>query len=145
MPAISSTTVSIACKLPAGLVMQLQREETRRDPAPNDGNRTVKVFAKYGDKYTLNGFSRSPSLNPKLVVGGFAITSNIPKDFAEEWFKQNADFPPVKRGFVKMFSSDNMASGYASEHEKMKSGYEPTDPNDLPEEFRGRIEKADVR
>jgi hypothetical protein len=64
--------VTIACKLPNGLVLRLSAA----------GRRT-------GPRYVVKGSE-----------GGYALTEGIPKDFWERWLRQNKDAPCVVKKLV---------------------------------------------
>ena len=138
-------TVSIACKLPHGLIMQLQRQNEVRDPTMASPDRTVKVWQKVGDQITIRGFAkRVDQPSDTLVIGGFAITSNVDAAFAKEWFAQNKEHPSVKGGFIYIHGEQKNVEGYAKAHADLESGLEATNPAKMPEEFRRNVETAIV-
>src|SRR5579859_2600940 len=86
----SSETVVVACKIPTGLVLQLQREVTRVEDS-RDGPIGRKYWQKYGPSYTVNGPAYPVGTVPKgfprqpQIEGGYALTRGIPKKFWDEW------------------------------------------------------------
>src|SRR5215831_18995118 len=95
-------TCLIYCRLPNGVLMQLTRESTITEQSPA-GAREVKVHQRFGDKYIVRGVAlREGEIPLFMIAHGAAVTSGIPKGFAEEWFRQNADNEIVKRGLVWM-------------------------------------------
>lgn len=141
-----ANTVTIACKLPHGLLLQLQREVEVSEPTQTAPERKVKRWEKTGQSYAVKGFAQhldAPQVT--AVVGGFALTHGIPADFAKKWFEQNKDHSAVEGGFIFIAETPNDAQSYAEKHAGKKSGFEAADPKDLPREFRRQIETADVR
>jgi hypothetical protein len=132
----SSETVCIACKIPTGLVLQLQRKVTRQTDS-RDGPVGVTYWQKYGETFTVNGpaypvgtvpkgFPRAPS-----IEGGFALTSGIPKKFWDEWVEQNAQSDFVRpregaeHGMIFAYGAKADTRAAAREQEKQLSGLEP--------------------
>jgi hypothetical protein len=104
MPAVkrSAKTVSIACKLPQGLIIHLagQREPLR-----------------------LHG------ANSHYNIGGFGITQNVPVEVWEAIQKQHAHALWLKNGFVFANSDGGDLAEEANDKVKEKNGFEPIDPN----------------
>lgn len=98
-------TVTVGCKLPNGLHMDLR----------GDGGELVK-------RITLNGANNSE------VIGGYGITHNIDKDAFEEWKLRNADFPPLKKGLIFAYDKPATVASQAKEQAELKSGFEGMDP-----------------
>ena len=132
----STRTVTIMCKVPNGLVLQLQRkvnrfEDTRDGPVA----RTYNAF--YGKRYWINGPAYPVGTLPKgyprppVTEGGYAATSGIPADFWEQWLEQNKNAPYVippdgaDKGMVYAEPDLESAISAAREHEKVLSGLEP--------------------
>jgi len=134
--ASTSRTVTVACKIPGGLVLQLQRpvermEDTRDGPEP----RTYHAF--YGKRFWVLGPAYPVGTIPKgfpkqpMIEGGYAITRGIPADFWAQWIEQNKMAPFVEapdgaeHGMI--FAYDDMEStvSAAKEQEKLLSGMEP--------------------
>lgn len=137
-------TVSIACKLPHGLIMQLQRFIEVREPTQTNPDRIVKVAEKFGPTHTIKGFANGARDPDVTVIGNFAINNGVPAEFAQAWFEQNAEHPAVAGGFVYLHRTAGGAAGYAREHAKKLSGFEPADPSALPQEFKD-VETMDAK
>ena len=122
--ATRSPTVTIACKLPTGLHLELNH--------PQSGEPT---------RVTVKG-----PLNARIVSNGFGMTSGVDKDFAEAWFKAYANYQPVKTGLIFSEELKAKAKDHAKENRDQKSGLEPNDPNKLPpkiERVPGTEQKPD--
>lgn len=108
----SGETVVVACKLPNGLHLRLDKMQ--------DGQ-TIQM----ADRVTLNG----PNMPNALVAGGYAMT-RVPKEFWDEWVKQNPDFQPfvAKPPLVYAQPSEQGAQSQAREQAAATSGLERLDP-----------------
>lgn len=99
-------TVTVACKIPAGLHLEM--------PDRSDARKKVR--------FTIKGSSGS------RVIGGYGLTENVPADFFAEWMKSHADQPYVKKGMIFAQERLNMVEGQAREQAAIKSGFERLDP-----------------
>lgn len=93
-------TVTIGCKLPNGLVLEV-------------GGKSVQI----------NG------ANSTQLVGGHGITYGVDAEFWQAWLKQNADRAVVKNGFIFAHEKSVNAKAEAKEKTDTKTGQEPIDPN----------------
>ncbi|MDB5777604.1 MAG: hypothetical protein JWP38_3737 [Herbaspirillum sp.] len=128
-------TVVVASKLPMDLVMRLYDFKERDEPVMGGGVRVFKiaeqrqetpVFVLTGNSYAQNKGAH------QQIVGGYAITRGIPKDFWEQWLAQNerADF--IVNHMIFAHSEDASVVAQAKEKEEIKSGLERLDPKALP-------------
>lgn len=131
-------TVVVACKLPHGLVLQLQREISVSEPSPSDPGRKVARFERHGETHTLNGCARPVGVDGDFAetAGGYGLTFDIPADFWAAWLEQNAELPAVKNGFVFAHERAREVRAKAKAGEAGLSGLEPVNPKKLPDEFR---------
>lgn len=91
------STVTIACKLPNGIIMQTGEHKPVR----------------------INGW------NNNLIQGaGHGLTENVPADLWEAWSKEHAESKLVKGGFVFTAKSERDAKSKAKERKDNKSGHE---------------------
>ena len=91
-------TVTVGCKLPNGLILEI------------------------GDyKVALNG------ANSSLVVGGYGLTEGVDKDAFEQWLAVHAAQPYVRNDLVFAQAKTNSAQAKASENASVKSGLEGLD------------------
>jgi hypothetical protein len=140
-------TVTVACRHPAGLVLQLCAETSYMDPHTN---REVKQYLKTGEQIKLNGFavSRGADFNPETVqplAGGFGLTHGVPGDFFREWMRQNKDSDIVRNGLVFCHEKSEDVVAKAKERAKdVTSGLEPLRPDKDPRSPRG-IKKAETK
>lgn len=97
---MTADTVTICCKLPNGLHLDLYTK----------GGRI---------RHTANGS------NSSRVIGGYGVTKDIPREHWEEWQKQNAAMKYVKKGLIWSEKDDRRAESKAEEMDELKHGMEP--------------------
>jgi hypothetical protein len=125
----SSRTVTVACKIPHGLQLQLVRktsyvEETlsgSRDRVRYD--RTGARVMIYGPGRPVNPPPGFPDPHP--MAGGYALTHDVDSKFWEQWLEQNKLSPIVKNGLIFAMSSSNDVKAKAREQADFRSGLEP--------------------
>jgi hypothetical protein len=141
-------TVTVACKIPTGLILQTYIMEDHDEPLFGGGNKTIKRAVRSPHPpVKINGPARYAGLDlPHDIKGGCGLTYNVDADFFAEWLRQNRDEPYVKNGliFAQPSGKSGEIDGQIRDHRKQMSGMEPMDPRNLPQEFKGRIEKADA-
>lgn len=147
--------VSVACKIPNGLVLQLCRE-TEQSEETNVGIRVRKVYQKTGDVFVVAGPAYPNGQVPEgfpdrpLTVGGYAITSNCPKEFFDEWMRQNATAPFVLGKQIMAAADIGRLQDIAKEHRNVQSGFEAMNPKGDPRDPKpissaiGKVVRADV-
>lgn len=122
-------TVTVACKLPGGLLVQLCEMEEVAEQVMGGGSRMVRRARRVGPLVKLNGFANPVNDKPKtLTYGGYGLTYGVPKDLFEEWLAQNADLDAVRTGLVFAFDEPDDAKEAAVERKETRSGLEPLDP-----------------
>jgi hypothetical protein len=130
--------VTVCCKVPTGLQLQLQRKVKRLVPkglgGVNDYVET-EVYEKYGDVYHVFGPS-VPAMGgvpdgytmPHKIDSGYAFTRGVvPVEFWEQWVEQNKLADYVTNHMIFAEREDASAKADAREHEDLKSGLEPLD------------------
>ncbi|MBK3786522.1 hypothetical protein G3A43_40695 [Paraburkholderia aspalathi] len=105
MAATSTTTVTVACRIPQGLHLDIVKHGELRQ------------------RVTLNGS------NSAHAVAGFGITEHVPKDFFEKWLADHQALSAVRNGLVFAHAQKRSAEAQATERAGLKSGLEPLDPN----------------
>jgi hypothetical protein len=116
------------------LQLQLWTWGEQTEPSPS-GPRTTRVARKSGAAITVKGPAKSwfdPDYRRQVewdIVGHFAMTPNVPRQFWELWLEQYRDSDLVKNRVV--WASDAAsAKSWVREHEKLHSDFSPLDPND---------------
>ena len=93
--------VTVACKLPHGLILRVFDMVEVSESVMGGGYRTAKVARERGEQFVVKGWSHPQNAAPtSAIVGGYAITPNIPKDFWELWLSQNKDADYVKNHLI---------------------------------------------
>lgn len=129
----TATMVTVACKLPHGLRLQLQRQEVQKIQGFGGQLGETTVYRHYGKTVILNGFAHEAKVSPKHPIeGGYGLTFGVDAKFMKDWLDQNAELPAVRNGLIFIHSNSSELSSIIKEHEKTRSGLEPMNPNNLP-------------
>lgn len=136
-----SGTVTVACKLPHGLMLEVVDPAVFADVNPQNG----VVARPPGKRVHVAGCARPigvplPDDAPQ-VVGGYALTQGVPAAFWEQWLAQNEEAPFVKQKLIFAHEKAGAAVGEAKEKREVRSGFEGMNP-DKP---APGIERADKR
>lgn len=128
-----SEHVVVGCKLPNGLILHCFVMETRREPLMGGGMREVHQARRLPETYTLNGNAMDVAKMaqgdvPHLIIGGYGVTRDIPREFWERWEEQNRDSDLVRGGFIFAVADEASARARAQDGAKLRSGLEPLDP-----------------
>lgn len=101
-------TVTVACKLPNGLVIDHK-----------------------GREVVLTG------ANAPTSVGGFGLTPNVDADWFDDWMASNLDMPVVANEIIFANTAEK-AGDEAKEKKGIKTGLEPVDADKLGEGIEKR-------
>ena len=132
-PASVGEVVTVACKVPNGIILRLMRMVDMAEPVMGGGTRMVKQAQPTGAAFTVRGpaipFGQIPSFQ---IIGGYALTEGIPGDFWDTWCEQNKDSDLLKNKM--MFAHERHATvvGLAEDRKDIRSGLEPLNPNNDP-------------
>lgn len=139
----SGETVTIGCRMPNGLLLRLHEFIEYDEPLYGGGYRRSKIARPVGEAIKLNGCAINVAAvaageMPEFpIIGGFGLTSGVPKEFWDAWHEQNKTTELVRNGIV--FVAKNEAAGTAMARERagqVRSGLEPINPQKLPAEFQ---------
>lgn len=114
----TANTVTVACKLPHGLVLSVVNESGVQETHTLKGSRLP---------YTPDGIV----INRNEVSSGYGLTPNVPADFFAKWLEQNRDMRAVKEALIFTAAKGdlNSARDQAKDLEKhTTTGLEPIDP-----------------
>lgn len=119
--------VTVACKIPNGLVLQLEKREMTVEPSPA-GGREVEVGRKIGEPVNINGCAMALTGQPPKhqIIGGYGLTV-IAKDFWDHWLKQNETLDAVKNKLLFAYEKRDTTEGKARELKGNRSNMEPLD------------------
>jgi hypothetical protein len=139
MDTVSTNTVTVACKLPNGLILHLDKRESYNEPVMGGGTRKTSRAVRMEGTVTLNGYAHKFGEMPAFVIaGGFALTPNVPEEFWDEWLKQNGESDLVKNGLIFARAKADVAGDEAKEKQDLASGLQPLRPG--PRGTDGRID-----
>lgn len=120
-----TATVTVALKHPTGIVLEAFEKVPTYEPVLGGGMREAFAYRSTGKQYPVNGnrvpFGHIPSFK---IIGGYALTSNIPKDVWEIWLEQHHDHPLVENDLITAYEREDMAEDYATENAGIRSGME---------------------
>ena len=76
----------------------------------------------------INSLTKGQIIRP-AQIGGYAITEDVPKEFFEEWMRQNKETAVVQNQLI--FAHEQIASvkDMAQDRDELCHGFEPLDPN----------------
>ena len=109
-------------------------EKQRVSENTQTGPRDIDQWVRVGPVVRVRGTAYPRGTPPEgfpakpEMVGGYALTHGIDKDFWDEWVKQHKDAPYVKSGMIMAYESVDAAKGFSRERAKELSGLEPLDP-----------------
>jgi hypothetical protein len=129
MKMASADTVTVACKIPNGLLLQLEERVKSLEPSPS-GGREVEVGRKVGEPVKINGCAIPMTGQPPAhqITGGYGLTV-VKKDFWDAWFKQNKDLDMVREGLLFAHEKRETVEAKARDQKTVRSNMEPLDPD----------------
>lgn len=126
-------TVTVACKLPHGLVIQACAMIDADELVQGGGTRRISKAQRLPDTFVVKGNSFPEQAGPRgPFESGYALTPGCPKDLWDRWLEANKANPFVLNKLVFAHSEDRSAAAEARENEKRLSGFERLDPTKLP-------------
>jgi hypothetical protein len=140
-------TLTVACKIPTGLILQVYASEDFQEPVMGGGHKTSK--RAYVDPrfkpVKLNGPARAIGKDVSHEIrNGVGLTHGVDADLFAAWLAQNKDADYVVKGLVFANLKPSEVDAQAKDHISLKSGMERIDPNNLPDEFKRKIKTADA-
>lgn len=122
----SRNTLTVGCKVPNGLILQNHILEDAFEMVFGGGQRPTKKGRPVGNPIHITGASRAPGSDPdaKRVIGGFALTYNVPRDDFEMWMRDNAELDIVKKGLIFAHENADRAADQAKDQKSFRSGLE---------------------
>lgn len=123
----SGNLISVGCKLPQGLIIEVGYEMVPGGTIKGENYRRI-VLAGANQHSTVVGTLRTPS--PKELRPG--ITNNVPEDVFDEWVAKHKDTNIVKNGLVFKAKNAGEATAKAADLAAKPTGMEPLDPSKHP-------------
>lgn len=138
-PSISGDTVTVVCRLPSGMVMEIHDLDGLKDRR-STGQIDMSVPQPV-KRIPLRGVRRDPRFHAKdnrmIGLGG---RTEVAKSDWEAWIKQNAKSALVTRNVVFAVAKESDAKAKLSDVAQDLTGFEPNDPENL----RGRSKKFET-
>jgi hypothetical protein len=137
-PATGTDTVSVACKLPGGLILRRFEWVDTVEASPT-GPKSVRISRPVaGSEFHIKGNAELNSMAPNLMdrfgstafPGGFAITDGVPADLWEAWHDLMRDSAMIREGLVFALPHAAEAAAEAKTRASLRSGLEAIDPDD---------------
>ncbi len=132
-PDRDSETVTVACNLPNGIILHLCGEESSFEPLMGGGYREIKRYPRLEETVHVKGCA--VDVNALLSgryeinkVGGYALTTGVPKHFWDRWLDANKETDLVRNKVIFAAISESRVRSEAKEYDKVQSGLEPIDP-----------------
>ena len=135
-PMKASNTVTVACKLPNGLILRVF-DMVETSEVVQGGYRDVKIARPRPEQFEVRGNAIPigvPNFPVPEMADGFAITRGCPKELWDLWEEQNKHSHLVQKGLIFSSSSINALRDEIKNRRDLKSGLEPIDP-EHPERF----------
>lgn len=134
----SGAKVTVACKLPNGLILRLFRMEDRSEAVMGGGTRAIKAAVQVGGHVVIKGAEAPFGVVPKFpIVGGYALTHGVDAEFMEKWLADNADLDVVRNNLIFVSPSNEVATDRSEEQSAVRSGLEGLVPDNDPRIPRG--------
>lgn len=131
-------TISVACKIPNGIVLQVFASTETQEQVMGGGHKTIKQ-AHVIWRAKVNGPAVPEGRgSPYPIFYGYALTHGIDADKFAVWLEQNKDSAFVLQGFVKAHLKPSELEAHAKERSDVLTGLERVNRRDLPKEFLGK-------
>lgn len=134
-PATGTDTVTVACKVPGGLIFDLCEMVDDYEPVMGGGQKKVKKAAPTGVRVVLAGPAREQQAmrrglngDGSTLAGGYALTSGVPREHWEKIERDYRDLPAFVNGLVFAQKSDVAAMSEARNRRELTTGMEGIDP-----------------
>src|SRR6266700_4672662 len=129
-----SETVTVACKMPNGLLLQLCADEKGFEPLMGGGFREVTRSRRLPETVYIKGSSvniedlRKGNMPEYYIISGYALTPGVPKKFWEQWLAQNKESDVIKNKILFAADGEINVRAQAKEYANIQSGLEPINP-----------------
>ena len=125
--------VTVACKLPHGLILQLCKEVEEPEQG-QAGHKLVKVWKRQPERVKINGYlaKYQPDLPPAAENSSYALTHGVDKEFWDQWLAQNRELDMVKAKLIFASEKQDTVTQAMKTYDGTKCGLEPLDRNKLP-------------
>lgn len=150
-PVTTGATVTVACKLPSGLILRCFSEEMIEEPQQGGGTKPVRRSRPIpGKQFILRGtwtgsagqaYAKNNPAVAELLPGGYCLTHGVPKEVWDHWYAQNKDTQLVQKRVVFAVPSLTGATEEAKKGRDVKSGLEPLDADKPASRMPGGVDR----
>jgi hypothetical protein len=138
-------TVTVACKIENGIVLDLYEFDKVSVPVMGGGVKETRIARALPWSHRLNGPARRLGQDLAYqITDGAALTHGVDADNFAKWLEQRKDSAMVINGLVFAAVKATDVIAQAKEHRDQKGDFSPVDPKNLPAEFKNKIEPATV-
>lgn len=129
-PKRSGEKVTVACKIGVAWIQLQLCQPKQVDEVTQTGIRTVTQWFRTGNIVRVRGTSYPRGTVPEgfidrpEMIGGYALTHNVDREFYEQWKKQNSKSDMVLNDMIFAAPRDQI-KGYCLERKSLLSGLEP--------------------
>lgn len=125
-------TVTVVCKMPRGLYIQLHEKVSQDQKVVGGGIEKRLVSMAIGEQIRLKPSVLAFGLIPNYtIVNGFSFTE-VDANFWNAWYEQNSKFGMLESGLLCAFDNEADAKAYCKEYGSLKHGLEPLSQADDP-------------
>jgi len=129
----STGTVTVACKLPMGLLLRtFEMRKVRQLSQAGTAMDVDEAFPKERQHFIYGVAFKKGEMPKSAHADGFALTPGVPAELWNEWHEQNKDSDLVRNGLIFAHGDERSVKSQAVDHAKQKSGLERLDPNAMP-------------
>lgn len=114
MSKTAAETVTVACKLPHGLILEVMGPGGRMRHKINGARLPVGA-----DGLPIAKFETAST---------FGLTTGVPKDLWDQWEAENKAYQPYAKGLIFSQGSVNSARDMAADLAELRTGLEPLTP-----------------
>jgi hypothetical protein len=137
-----SSTVTVACKYPLGFQLRLHALKTNNIPKGGGGYEQEKRWVPVGEIVEIRGYKGlyfDDASHPRYpVIGGYALTPGVNRQFWDQWLEQNKDNPIVKSKLIFAHHEKSSVDSFCRDNKDVLCGLEPIHPDTPPKSLNQR-------
>ncbi|WP_215754209.1 hypothetical protein [Acetobacter sp. P5B1] len=127
----SGATVTVICRMPSGLVLDLYDDGVLAARA--QATQPIMTPPAPKESIRLAGARRDPRYHKREnIMLGMGGRTEVSADFWDAWTKQNANYMPLKKGLIFAMPKESDAVARLSELRTELTGLEGLDKDKLP-------------
>jgi len=121
-----SGVVTVACKIPNGLLLRVGEWVTSQQHVFGGGVRDVKEWVSDGQVVEIKGPGGRLSDDPDSPTAiGYALTYNVNAEFMAKWFEENKSHNAVLNGQIFYAADRSRLTDQCKTTKGKRTGYEP--------------------